>query len=151
MLNGHHTCQFTGQARGQLADGRFELVGLHRGDGADDRGFLLGAVGHHHHFFQLVGLRCQFHDEFLLVADGDLVVVVSEKTDDKDVGGLDRNFESAGAVGHHTAGFPFDGDEGSGDRSVRLVQNGAFHVAGLCMQGKSRKTGEHREEDFSEC
>ena len=123
MLDGDDARQLTGQAGGELAHRCFQLLRIHGGNGADDRCFLLGTVGDHDHFVELVGLGRHFHQDFLLGADGDFVVFITQETDDQDIGGLDADLETAGVVRHDAAGLSFHRNESTGDRRIRLVQD----------------------------
>ena len=132
VLDGYDAGEFAGEAGGELADRGLELVCADGGDGADDAGFALGAVGDHDDFFELVGLGDQLEAQAGLAPDFQFEVIVAEEAGDEPVGGFDFQGEAAVVVGHRAAGFPFDGDEGARYGSSGLVQHDAadFPVLG---------------------
>ena len=150
MLDGHHAGQFAGQSGGQGADGRLQLLRIHRGDGTNHGGFLLGTVCHHHNFVQGVGLGDQLHQDVRFLAHGDFFVLVAQEADNQEVGGLDGDVEPAAFVGHDAAGFSLDGDKCTRNRGVCLVQDASFHAAVLGLQTKGDKAHDSRKEDSLE-
>ena len=93
----------------------------------------------------MVGLRNQFHKEFLLLPDRDLLVLVAKETHNEDIRRLHADVKASGAVCHNAAGLVPDGNERSRNRGFGLVKDNAFHGAALAVGGRCRGKSCHKD------